>query len=48
MVIGLEASADKTKYIIIILEQNAKRWHYVKRDNRSFERVEEFKYLVTT
>jgi hypothetical protein len=25
MVIGLEASADKTKYIIIILEQNAKR-----------------------
>ena len=29
-------------------DQNAGRWHSIKTDNSSFERVEEFKYLGKT
>jgi len=45
--IGLEASADKTNYMVISGVQNAGRIHSVRIDNSTFERVEEFKYLGT-
>ena len=43
----LEANADKTKYMVMSRDQNAGRSHSMKINNRSFERVEEFKYLGT-
>jgi len=43
--IGLEAKADKTKYMAIFRDQNAGRNHILKIDNSSLETVEEFKYL---
>ena len=46
--IGLEANADKTKYMVMSQNRNAGRGHSVKLDNISIERVEEFKYLGTT
>ena len=46
--IGLEVSADKTKYMVMSRDQNAGRSHSVRIDNSTFERVEEFKYLGTT
>ena len=42
---GLELNVDKTKYMVMYGDQNARRRHTIKIDNRSFERVEEFKYL---
>ena len=46
--IGLEVSADKTKYMVMSRDQNAGQIHSVRTDNNTFERVEEFKYLGTT
>ena len=46
--IGLEVSADETKYVVISRDQNAERIQSVKIDNSTFERVEGFKYLGTT
>jgi len=46
--IGLEVSADKTKYMVMSRDQNAGRIHSVRTDNGTFERAEEFKYLGTT
>jgi len=46
--IGLEVSADKTKYMVMSRDQNAGRIHSVEIDNSTLERVEEFKYLGTT
>jgi hypothetical protein len=46
--IGLEVSADGTKYMVLSRDQNAGRIHSVRVDNSTFERVEEFKYLGTT
>ena len=46
--IGLEVSADKTKYMVMSRDQNAGRIHSVRMDKSTFERVEEFKYLGTT
>jgi len=46
--IGLEVSADKTKYMITSRDQNAGQIHSVRIDNSTFERVEEFKCLGTT
>ena len=43
----MEVSADKTKYMVMSRDQNAGRIHSVRIDNSTFERVEEFKYLVT-
>ena len=43
--IGLEVSADKTKYMVMSRDQNAGRIQSVRIDNSTFERVEEFKYL---
>jgi len=41
--IGLEVSADKTKYMVMSRDQNAGRIHCVRIDNNTFGRVEEFK-----
>ena len=43
--IGLEVSADKTRYMVTSRDQNSGRIHSVRIDNIIFERVEEFKYL---
>jgi hypothetical protein len=46
--ISLEINADKTKYMVMYGDQNAGQSYSVKVDNSSFERVEVFKYLLTT
>jgi len=43
--IRLEVNPDKTKETIMSRDQNSGRNHNVKIDSRSFERLEEFKYL---
>jgi hypothetical protein len=45
---GLEVNADTTKYMVMFRDQNAGRGHSIKNDNKSFERVGQFKYLRTT
>ena len=45
--IGLEVNSDKTRYMVVSRDQNEGRSHSMKIDNRSFERVEELKYLGT-
>jgi len=45
--IGLEVTADKTKYMVMSREQNAGRIHRMEIDNSSFEREKDFKYLET-
>jgi len=45
--IGLEVSADITKYMVMSRDQNAGRIHSVRIDKSTFEKVEEFKYLGT-
>jgi len=45
---GLEVNANKTKYMTVSRDQNARQIHSMKIDNSSIERVEEFKYLGTT
>jgi len=42
--IGLELNADKTMYMIIPRDQNARRSHNIKMGNSCFERVEDFNY----
>ena len=46
--IGLEVSADKTKYMVMSRDQHAGQNHSVRIDNSTFERVKDFKYLGTT
>jgi hypothetical protein len=46
--IGLEVNAEKTKNMFMPQDQNAGQNHNIKIDNKSLERVEEFKYLETT
>ena len=41
-------NAEKPKYMIVSRDENAGRSHNLNIDNRSFERVEEFKYSRTT
>jgi predicted fused transcriptional regulator/phosphomethylpyrimidine kinase len=48
MEIGLEVNAEKTKYMVMARKHNARQNHNIKLDNKSFERVEQFKYLGTT
>jgi hypothetical protein len=43
--IGLKVNANKTKYMVMSRDQNAGRSHNMKIDNRSFERVDRFKYF---
>ena len=40
-------NADKTEYVVKSRDQNAGRSHNIETDNRSYVRVEEFKYLGT-
>jgi hypothetical protein len=46
--IGLEVNAEKAKYMVMSLDQNAGQNHNIKIDNKSFEKGEQFKYLGTT
>jgi hypothetical protein len=46
--IGLEVNAEKSKYVVMSGNQNAGQNHNIKLDNKSFERVEQLKYLETT
>jgi hypothetical protein len=46
--IRLEVNAEKTKYVVTSRNQNAGHNHNIKTDNKSFERVEEVKYLGAT
>jgi len=46
--IGPEVNGDKTKYMVMSRDPDAGRSHSITFNNSSFERVEEFKYLVTT
>jgi len=48
MEIGLEVNANDTKCMIMCRDHKAGRNNYMKIDNSSFERVEEFRYLGTT
>ena len=43
--IGLEVDADKTKYMVMSQDQNGRQSHDKKIDNKSFEKVEPFKYF---
>jgi hypothetical protein len=43
--VGLEASTEKTKYMLLSRHQNAGQNHDINIGNRSFENVAEFKYL---
>jgi hypothetical protein len=45
--IGLEVNAEKTKNMIMSGDQNAGQNHNIKIGNKSFERLEQFKYLGT-
>jgi predicted transcriptional regulator len=45
---GLEVNAEKTKYMVMSGDQNAGQNHNIKTDYKSFERVQQFKYLGTT
>jgi len=46
--IGPEVSADKSKYMVMSLDQNAGRNHSVRINNSTFESVEDFKCLGKT
>jgi hypothetical protein len=46
--VGLEANAEKTKYMLLSHHQNAGQNHDIKIANRSFENMAQFKYLLTT
>jgi hypothetical protein len=47
-VTGLEVNAEKAKYVVMFRDQHAGKNHNIKRGNKSFQRVVEFKYLGTT
>jgi hypothetical protein len=44
----LEVNVDKAKYTVVSRDQNARRNHNIKIDNRTVGRVEQFTYLGTT
>jgi hypothetical protein len=46
--IGSEVNAEKTKYMVMSRDQNAGQKGYIQIGNKSFETVEQFKYLGTT
>jgi hypothetical protein len=43
--VGLEANAEKTKYMLLSHHQNAMQNHDIKIASRSFENVAQFKYF---
>jgi hypothetical protein len=44
----LVRNAEKTKYMVMSRDENAEQNHNVKINIKSFERMEQFKYLGTT
>jgi hypothetical protein len=44
--IGLELNAEKTEYVFMSRDQYAGQNNIIKIRNKSFERMEEFKYVV--
>jgi hypothetical protein len=46
--IGLKVNAEKTKYMIMSRDQHAGQNGYIQIGNKSFETLEQFKYLATT
>jgi hypothetical protein len=46
--VGLEINVEKTKYMLLSRHQTAGQNRDIKRANRSFENVSQFKYLGTT
>jgi hypothetical protein len=46
--VGLEANAEKTKYMLLSRHHNAGQNHKIKIGDRSFENVAHFKYLGMT
>ena len=46
--IVLEVNVENSKHMDTCQAQNAGQYHKVKTDNKSFKRVEQFKYLGTT
>jgi len=40
-------NADRTEYMVMSRDQNAAQNHIINTDNKSFDRVEQFKYLGT-
>jgi hypothetical protein len=46
-VTGIEATVDKTKYMVVSRNHKAGRIHNLQISNSSFGRMEEFKYLGT-
>jgi hypothetical protein len=44
---GPEAHAEKTEYMVMSQDQNAGQNHNIKTGNKSFERVEQFRYFGT-
>jgi hypothetical protein len=46
--IGLEVNSEKTKYMFMSRHQTAGQIIYIRVDNKSFEKVAEFKYLGAT
>jgi len=44
----LEVNADKTKYMVILRDRNARIFRSMKSDNNSFERLVVFKHLGKT
>jgi hypothetical protein len=46
--IALEVNAEKNKYMVMSRNQNAGQNQSIKIDNKSLEKVEEFKYLGAT
>jgi hypothetical protein len=45
---GLEVNAEKRRYVFISRDQHPGQNHDINIGNKLFERVEEFKYLITT
>ena len=48
MEIGLEVNDEKTKYRVISWDQDAEQNHNIKKGNKLFQKVDQFKYLGTT
>jgi hypothetical protein len=46
--VGLEVNTEKTKYMLLSYHQTAGQNRDIKTANRSFENVEQFKYLEMT
>jgi hypothetical protein len=46
--VDFDVIGEKTKYMVISQNQNARQNHNIKTNNKPFERVEKFKYLGTT